>query len=105
FWSFDRLQLLPPQRRRYRRAGKPSQAISRDNGLRLTVSIDVEQDLALPVILLDLQRHRRRACIHKGLCDSFGRFERLVKPPFWLDGCDYVQPLSARRFEERMIPK
>ncbi len=54
FWSFNRRQFFPLQRSRNWRAGEASNAVWRNNGLRLAIAINIQQDLAMTVLFLDL---------------------------------------------------
>src|SRR3954447_9903428 len=91
------------QRSGNRRAGKPSNAVSGNDRLRLAVTINIQKNFAASRILFDLQSQHGPVRIDEGLSDSLRGFEGFMESPFRFDRCDDVQALAAGGFDERMI--
>ena len=69
----------------------------------MPVAVNIEQNLAFPVFLPDLQRQYRRVRIHERLGNGLGCLKYFVKFPLRLDRRQDVQTLASRRLDERMV--
>ena len=69
----------------------------------MPVAINIEQNLAFPVFLPDLQGQYRRVRIHERLGNGLCRLKCLVKFPLRLDRRQDVQALATGRFNKRMV--